>query len=77
MRLPWPFGRRTPSGGPPSATLEDGRDGASPAGAASGTAAEPALAPATRAWATLPPIQRTVSAPPLVAAHSASAGLMW
>ena len=67
MRLPWPFGRRTPSDGPPSATPEDARGGASPVEAAPEVAAAPSLAPATGAWATLPPIQRTVSAAPLVA----------
>ncbi|MHB8891204.1 MAG: hypothetical protein ACYC65_04085 [Candidatus Limnocylindrales bacterium] len=67
VRLPWPFGRRTPSDGPPSATPEDARGGASPVEAAPEVAAAPSLAPATGAWATLPPIQRTVSATPLVA----------
>lgn len=62
MRLPWPFGRRTPPDGPPSATSEDTRDGASRV-----EAAPDMEAPATGAWATLPPIQRTTSAPPLVA----------
>ena len=75
MRLPWPFGRRTPSDGQPSSTPEDGRDGASSPGASSpgassdaAVAAEvPRVAPATGAWATLPPIQRTAGGPPLVA----------
>jgi len=71
VRLPWPFGRRTPSDGQPSSMPEDARDGASPVGPAHhgavGRDRAPALAPATGAWATLPPIQRTVGAPPLVA----------
>ena len=69
MRLPWPFGRRTPSDGQPSHMPEDARGGASPVEAASDPARDAAarLAPATGAWSTLPPIQRTVSAPPLVA----------
>ena len=75
MRLPWPFGRRTPSDGPPSATPEDARDGAVDAGAVlvrsglrcRGRRRVSHLAPATGAWATLPPIQRTAGDPPLVA----------
>ncbi len=67
MRLPWPFGRRTPPDGPPSATPEDTRDVASQVEAAPDMAAPDMAAPATGAWATLPPIQRTTSAPPLVA----------
>ena len=60
MRLPWPFGRRTPSDGPSPAT-PDGPASSGPAPAAD------APAPPTGAWATLPPIQRTVAAPPVVA----------
>ena len=67
MRLPWPFGRRTPSDGHASREQEDAGDGASPVGPVSDNAAAPGPAPATGAWATLPPIQRTVSAAPLVA----------
>ncbi len=65
MRLPWPFGRRTPSDGPPSATPEDAPGGATPVNAS--PTPGPGLAPATGAWASLPPIQRTMSDPPLVA----------
>jgi len=69
VRLPWPFGRRTPSDGRSSREPEDA-DGASPVDPAPSNPANPAgpaIAPATGAWATLPPIQRTVSAAPLVA----------
>lgn len=59
MRLPWPFGRRTPSDGPSPAAAE----GPAPAV----PAAPGATAPPTGAWASLPPIQRTVAATPLVA----------
>ncbi len=63
MRLPWPFGRRTPPEGP-SPVMPEGPAASEPAAAAPANAA---VAPPTGAWATLPPIQRTVEAPPVVA----------
>ncbi len=63
MRLPWPFGRTTPSDGPSSESA-GGPAGDTDAPAANQTAAD---APPTGAWASLPPIQRTVGATPLVA----------
>lgn len=62
MRLPWPFGRRTPASGPPAA----GSAGSTP-GPWDRASSPPATARPTGAWATLPPIQRTVGAAPLVA----------
>ncbi len=63
MRLPWPFGRGTTSGEPASG-------GASTTLATGGQPAAPAVqrdATPTGAWASLPPIQRTIAAAPLVA----------
>ena len=72
MRLPWPFGRRTPSDGPPSAAEagdpgDAGDGGARPADDGASPATSTFDAAPTGAWASLPPIQRTVGAPPLVA----------
>ena len=61
MRLPWPFGRRSPSEGPSSAATEAGAAGVRPVDAG------PSTSTPTRAWAALPPIQRTVGSAPLVA----------
>ncbi len=61
MRLPWPFGRRSPSEGPSSAATEAGAAGVRPVDSG------PSTSTPTRAWAALPPIQRTVGAAPLVA----------
>ena len=58
MRLPWPF-RRSPEPGP------DPGPGNASRTTAGGT--EPGPGPRPRAWSTLPPIQRTVGAAPLVA----------
>ncbi len=63
MRLPWPFGRRSPSDGPSPAAPE----GASPSAP---SAPRDLTAPPTGAWTSLPPIQRTVGDPPLVAPSS-------
>ncbi len=60
MRLPWPFGRRTPLDGPSPAAPE----GATPSAPSTPTTA---TAPPTGAWTSLPPIQRTVGDAPLVA----------
>ncbi|MFL5677007.1 MAG: hypothetical protein ACJ77X_05135, partial [Chloroflexota bacterium] len=64
MRLPWPFGRGTTSGAsdsePPDA------QGAAALPSPSTTAASRDAAP-TGAWASLPPIQRTVGPAPVVA----------
>ena len=61
MRLPWPFGRGTTSGAAAS-------EPAAPADTDPAFApSPPADAPATGAWASLPAIQRTVGAVPLVA----------
>jgi hypothetical protein len=58
VRLPFGLGRRSSSG-----------DGASSDGSGTGSGAAPARAAApSRAWASLPPIQRTAGAMPLVAA---------
>ena len=59
MRLPWPFGRRTPSDGPSPAAPE----GATPSASSTPTTTPPP----TGAWTLLPPIQRTVGDTPLVA----------
>ncbi len=59
MRLPWPFGRSSSSAGP---TTRAGGERAS-----SAPSAAQRVGPPTGAWAALPPIQRTVSPPPLVA----------
>ncbi len=59
MRLPWPFGRRTPSDGPSPAAPE----GATPSASSTPTTTPPP----TGAWTSLPPIQRTVGDAPLVA----------
>jgi hypothetical protein len=63
VRLPWPFGRSSSSAGP---TTPAGGERASAAPSTAQSAAQRVVAP-TGAWATLPPIQRTVSPPPLVA----------
>ena len=65
MRLPFGLGRRSSSG-----------DGASSGSSATGSVATAAPAPAapSRAWASLPPIQRTAGAMPLVAAPGTFAG---
>lgn len=63
MRLPWPFGRRAPHDGPSSA----GRDAPASEATAVAPAARTSEAPPTGAWATLPPIQRTLGTAPLVA----------
>lgn len=66
MRLPWPFGRSASSGGSSSGSGEGAAGGAAPAD--THTPSGPASsAPATGAWRTLPPIQRTVGSAPLVA----------
>lgn len=62
MRLPFGFGRRSGSG-----------DGATGGGSGASPAPVPVSAP-SRAWASLPPIQRTAGAMPLVAAPAAFAG---
>ncbi len=64
MRLPWPFGRRTPSDGPSPAAPE----GASPSAP---SAPRDLTAPPTGAWTSLPPIQRTMGDAPLVAPSAA------
>ena len=69
MRLSWPFGRRTPSDGPSAAAPEGPAPSAEPAGP--GAFATDRGAPPTGAWAQLPPIQRTVGRPPLVAPTAA------
>ncbi|MBI2782336.1 MAG: hypothetical protein HYX55_11155 [Chloroflexi bacterium] len=65
MRLPFGLGRRSSSG-----------DGASSGGSGTGSVATaaPAAAAPSRAWASLPPIQRTAGAMPLVAAPGSFAG---
>ncbi len=67
MRLPWPFGRRTPSEEPSSAATEAGGSGVRPADAGRPASAGPSPSTPTRAWAALPPIQQTVGSAPLVA----------
>ncbi len=67
MRLPWPFGRRSLSEGPSSAATEAGAAGARPVDAGRPASAGPSPSTPTRAWAALPPIQRTAGAAPLVA----------
>ena len=64
MRLPWPFGRSAAA----PADTEPGADAdAGSSGAPSGTYGAAPGAPPTRAWASLPPIQRASGEPPLVA----------
>ena len=64
MRLPFGLGRRSSSG-----------DGASSAGSGTGSGAASARAATpSRAWASLPAIQRTAGPMPLVAAPGAFAG---
>jgi len=73
VRLPWPFGRSASAGGPDTGHAEAPGAAALPtpastaAAPASPDSAGPALAPATGAWATLPPIQRTTGPVPVVA----------
>jgi len=69
VRLSWPFGRRTPSDGPSAAAPEGPAPSAEPAGP--GASATDRGAPPTGAWAQLPPIQRTVGRPPVVAPTAA------
>jgi hypothetical protein len=59
MRLPWPFGRRSS----PEAPAADGGS----ARPATVDPAQPALAPPTGAWSSLPAIQRTIGEVPVVA----------
>ena len=67
MRLPWPFGRRSPSEGPSSAATEAGAAGARSVDAGRPASAGPSPSTPTRAWAALPPIERTAGVAPLVA----------
>ncbi len=74
MRLPWPFGRSTPSDGPAASVAADHvpDPAAAPQAAATTALAGHAAPPArpTGAWAALPPIQRTVGDPPVVASSA-------
>jgi hypothetical protein len=63
VRLPWPFGR---SAAAPAQTEPNTEPGAGPRNA-DASAAVGSPAPPTRAWASLPPIQRVSGEPPLVA----------
>lgn len=66
MRLPFGLGRRSSSG--------DGASGGSGSSTGSVATAAPAVSTPSRAWASLPPIQRTAGAMPLVAAPGSFAG---
>ena len=67
MRLPWPLGRRTSPAGPPSTAQGDGVSGSDSVSGTHSPSADPAP---TGAWATLPPIQRTIATAPLIAPSS-------
>ena len=67
MRLPWPFGRRTPSDGPSEAAPEGPAPAAPGLAPSTASGPGPGLAAPTGAWAQLPPIQRASGGPPVVA----------
>ena len=64
MRLPWPFSRRDDATG---SEAGPGSDAAAPSPAAPAPSGTDRIAPPTGAWGSLPPIQRAVGEPPLVA----------
>jgi hypothetical protein len=64
VRLPWPFHRRTP---PSSGSDTGSSSSADPGGSASGLPLQVPRPTAADGWPSLPPIQRAIAAPPLVA----------
>lgn len=73
MRLPWPFGRSQAA--PAETEPKTDAGGSAPEQAAPlAAAATAATAPPTGAWTRLPPIQRVIGEPPLVAPATAFLG---